>query len=511
MKTINKIIFMCLLSLTCLQASAQEGASEFQFDAEEFDRQMKLGIELWNVPGTAVTVVTPDTVLFNKAYGRVALNDTTPVTAETFVASASTSKAMIAVATMMLVDRGKIALDDKVSEYLPRLKLSVPYATAELTVRDMLAQTVGIESREMLLIFNFPELTDIYQKLVGYELSNSFRSKFTYSNTLYHLVGELVTAASGQNWQDFIQQELWQPLGMESTYLSESHLPKDQPKLHPHYWNGEETEAFKIRNALNKLQPSPSGSFWTTLHDMQRWLQFLLNKGVAQDGNRLISQDVLMQVFQPQVLIREAFYPPSNLVDSNWNSYGLGWFQQDIDGFKIDYHTGSLNGLTAMLGLDLERGIGYAIYSNQDHAEMRHAMLWHLMDAGDGTVARDWNADVRTMYKEQEEKQIQKFKEMRASRIEGTSPTLPLADYVGEYSNEDGSWVVSLSLNDDGKLVFEEFGVQYELYHWHNETFATDQIEYLDPVLGLLHFQLDDYGQVQSIDVGGTYLQRAQK
>ncbi len=508
----NRYLLGCILTFSLLVISPIDAAERdnFEFDAELFDAEMRRGIDLWSVPGTAVTVVTPDDILFSKSYGTTSINGETPVTSQTLVAAASTSKAMAAVAAMLLVDRGLLSLDDKVSDYLPRLQLSVPYATVELTVRDMLAQTVGIGSNEMDLSLYFHDDDVIYKKLANIEFANSFRSQFTYSNTLYYFLGKVITEAAGEDWKTFIHNELWSPIGMDSTYVSKSHAPQDTVALTPHYWNGHEVLENSIFKPLHNLPTNTSGSFWTTLNDMQLWLQFLLNKGRTASGEQLLKPEILSMVFEPQMLIRESLYPVSNFVDSNWHSYGFGWFQQDIDGYKVDYHTGSVYGLTAMLGIDQARGIGYAIYSNRDHAEMRHAMLWHLMDAGDGTVNRDWNNDTRELFREREKSTIAHSKKVHEARVSGTEPSLRLEDYAGVFQSEDGSFILTVETNGEGELKVTDGLLELYFEHWHNDAFATDDIEYLEPIVWIIDFMLDDLNNVKAIDIGHQILHKVE-
>ena len=77
-----------------------------------------------------------------------------------------------------------------------------------------------------------------------------------------------------------------------------------------------------------------------------------------------------------------------------WLSYGLGWFQQDFQGRMINFHTGSLSGLIAIVGLDRDNHKAVIVLGNRDHAEMRHAILWHVMDESEGDARRDWNQDI---------------------------------------------------------------------------------------------------------------------
>ena len=84
---------------------------------------------------------------------------------------------------------------------------------------------------------------------------------------------------------------------------------------------------------------------------MARWAQCLLSGGLNQVGERVLSEGAVAALFEPQVMLSEdEYYPTARLTEPAWRSYALGWYQQDFQGRKIDYHTGSLSGFVALLG-----------------------------------------------------------------------------------------------------------------------------------------------------------------
>ena len=94
----------------------------------------------------------------------------------------------------------------------------------------------------------------------------------------------------------------------------------------------------------------------------------------------------------------DAFYPTARLTKPKWKTYGLGWFQQDYRGRAVDFHTGSIDGMVAIHGLLRDAHIGVYVLANRDHAELRHAIMLNVFDRFIGGAARDWSADLQTLY-----------------------------------------------------------------------------------------------------------------
>jgi CubicO group peptidase (beta-lactamase class C family) len=124
----------------------------------------------------------------------------------------------------------------------------------------------------------------------------------------------------------------------------------------------------------------PAGSMWSSITDMGKWIQFLLNNGVY-NGDTLISEKNFRELFKPQQIIPpDEFYPSQTLTKPKWRTYGLGWFQHDYRSKILHFHTGSLPGMVAIAGLIPEENIGVYVFSNLDHVEIRHAIMYATFD-----------------------------------------------------------------------------------------------------------------------------------
>jgi hypothetical protein len=205
-------------------------------------------------------------------------------------------------------------------------------------------------------------------------------------------------------------------------------------------------------------------------------------------------------MFEPQQLAAVAdFYPTTALTHPHWRSYGLGWFQQDFQGREIDYHTGSLGGLIALIGLDRENNRAVIILANRDHAEMRHAILWEVMDNSPADQRRDWNQEIFDLYAKVASEGEAKWQEGADKRLKKTRPALPLEAYAGTYrSKQNGDLVVE----QKGRALELKSGLgPITLQHWQLETFLMEYVPW--NLRELATFQIGSDASVSSLQVFG--------
>jgi CubicO group peptidase (beta-lactamase class C family) len=224
-----------------------------------------------------------------------------------------------------------------------------------------------------------------------------FRGGYTYQNVLYAIAGYLVEKVSGIPWTTYIRKNIFIPLGMNETFPTLD-ASRDYPNRMIPHWRISD----KILPISNMIidRVAPAGAVWSSVYDMSKWMLFLLEKGKI-NGKPLINETTFNELFLPRLLIpKQDFYPTVELTQPTWTTYGLGWFQQDYKGKSLHFHTGSIDGDIAMLGLLPADSLGVFILGNLDHAELRHAILFEVLDLfGSGfTVDRDWNTDINLRY-----------------------------------------------------------------------------------------------------------------
>jgi hypothetical protein len=203
------------------------------------------------------------------------------------------------------------------------------------------------------------------------------------------------------------------------------------------------------------------------------------------------------------------FYPTARLTKPHWTTYGLGWFQEDYKGKMVQFHTGSLDGAVAIIGLIPDEHFGIYIFANMDHTEIRHALMYKAMDMWVfNDDSNDWSKDFYKLYTGLAADQDKEDKEAEAKRVLNTKPSLDLKAYTGKYTN-DIYGDAEIAMQGDSLVLKFPNNVNVELSHWNYDTF---QGKYEREWYGkdLLQFTLDTEGRVSSFSFAGlTYNKKA--
>jgi len=438
------------------------------------DPFIERGMKEWKIPGLSIVVVKEGAVVYQKGFGVRELGKPGAVDADTRFGMMSTTKAMTALALAMLVDEGKLDWDDPITRHLPTFRLPNAYLTEHTTVRDALRHTSGLQNADLLWGREDLSTKEILARLDRVPTTAALRSDFIYHNVMYQVAGEVVSAASGMPWEQFITTRILNPLGMTRSRatLSEVQADGDANVSSAHFDIDDRVRP--IADVTVDRVPA-AGAIWSTARDAGKWLTFLLAGGKVGD-KRLVSEEGFKELFSPQVAVptRQWLYPTAKLVGSRWTAYGLGWFLQDYRGQFIAMHTGSMDGRTAIIGLAPDAKAGVYIFGNLDHAEFRHALMWKALDLCLGAPDRDWNADCASLYAELKAKAQTRKAEQEKARVQDTRPSHPLQAYTGAYTHP--AWG-DLSVTQDGDGLTLRIGsspiLAGRLEHWHFDAFRT--------------------------------------
>ncbi len=494
----QRIILLTLLVSITPAASA--------YDAEHLSAFTERGMDLWHVPGMSVAVVTTDETLFQKGFGSTGIDDGQAVDEHTLFAIASTTKAMVVAAILMLVDEEKLTLDDPIIKHIPELHFEDPTLTKQLTVRDLLAHRTGLPSTDYWSFLQDMPLSEQLKRLRNVPPEAPVRTRLIYQNTMFEIAGLLIERLSGQRWHDFLTARLWQPIGMLETYGERGQIGSGQSHVTPHLYF--ENKLIVADWDFPADYADAAGSVWSSIHDMSLWAQFLLRDGVTVKGEQLISEAGMQQMFEPQQLSSPAdFYPTVELTRPNWRSYGLGWFQQDFQGRKIDFHTGSLSGLIAIIGLDRANDKAVIVLGNRDHAEMRHALMWDVLDNTGPEERRDWNQDIFDLYEGRAEQGREQWEETKKKRLKHTKLSLPRAAYAGTYRNPSFG---DIRIEGSGsEMIIKTTLVDFKMSHWHLDTFLVEHDGW--DMHEFASFDINPEGSIQSVKVLGDTFERVEE
>jgi CubicO group peptidase (beta-lactamase class C family) len=476
-----------------------------QTAAEQLDAMIEKGMTDWKIPGLAAVVIKDGKVAFKKTYGTKDIKTKEPVDDQTLFTMASTTKAMIAISLGMLVDEGKLDWNDKVIDHLPTFQLSDPYITGTARVQDLLTHNLGIGNADLLWSIDSVSTTETLRRFRLAEVEYPLRGGFTYQNIMYAVAGEVVGAVSGMHWTEFVQQRIFDPLGMDRSQAKSANIFKAGNYARPHYDDLDEG-IVRVGPTLSD-QIGAAGMIWSCLADMTKYLQFLLDGGQV-DGKVLLQPKTFAYLFEPHAFVStEEFYPTQKLTKPHWRTYGLGWFQHDYRGQKLDFHTGSIAGLVAIAGLVQDEDMAVYVFANLDHAELRHAIMYKAIDLfvfDDNS--RDWHKEIFDMYSGLKAEYKKSLQKQVAERELETRPTLPLIAYTGTYVH-DMYGTITIT-ERAGKLLinFNDF-LKLSATHWHYDTFRTSKHPDWRQHL-FLHFHQNGKGDMNRIEAFGRMFKK---
>jgi CubicO group peptidase (beta-lactamase class C family) len=311
-----------------------------QVSGDEVNRFVLAEMARQKIPGVALAVVKDGKPTVLKGYGFANLEHQVPVKPETVFQSGSVGKQFTAMAVMMLVEEGKIGLDDPLSKYFADL----PDSWKPLTVRQLLTHTSGLGDypRDFDLQKDASE-EEIFKQLQKTSPTFSAGEKWAYSNVAYVTLGVLVRKVSGQFYGDFLRDRVFKPLGMTTArVISESDIVLNRAAGYV-LRNGEVTNQRWVAPTLNT---TADGALYLTLHDMIKWDEALA-------GGKLLSRAGY-----------ESMWTPVKLSEGKDRPYGFGWALRKVNGKSVIEHGGAWQGFKAHIARYPESKLTVIVFAN---------------------------------------------------------------------------------------------------------------------------------------------------
>lgn len=492
----SRILLTILVTILIGSSSLAQDNSK----SKKLNVMIEEGMKEWQIPGLSAVVVKNGEVVFKKTYGIKDIETKEPVDENTLFSMASTTKALIAISLGILVDQKKISWEDKVIDHLPSFKLSDQYITADARVIDLLTHNLGIGNADLLWVINNSSTAETIDKFKYAKKTYPLRGGFTYQNIMYAVAGELIEAISGQHWAIFVENNILKPLEMTRTQTKSKDLIKAGNYTTPHY-NDFDDGIVKVDYTFSD-QIGAAGMMWSSINDISNYLTFLVNDGIFK-RDTILQPATFKYLFKPHSILSEnQVYPTNALTKPKWNTYGLGWFQQDYRGDKLDFHTGSLSGLVAIAGIMHDQDMAVYVFANLDHAELRHAIMYKAIDLyAFNDDDRDWHKEIFKLYSGFRDNTKKAIKKRNEERVLETSPSLTLDQYSGIYQNEMLGIINVSVVNGQLQIDINNY-LNYKMEHWHYETFISNK----DPKWRsnlLINFNLNTSGKIEELEVYG--------
>ena len=321
-----------LLTISCLAQNSVE---------TRVDEYIRAEMQAQQIPGLALAVIKDGKMLIARGYGLANVEHQAPVKPETIFQSGSTGKQFTATAVMMLVEEGKLSLDDKITKYF----LDGPEAWQNITVRHMLTHTSGMTDypQDFDLRRDYTE-DELYQRIKPTPLAFQPGEKWSYSNLAYVMLGILIHKVSGKFYGDFLQERIFKPLEMTTArIISESDII-------PNRAAGYQVVKGQLKNqdwVSPSLNTTADGALYLTIYDMAKW-------DAALYTDKLLKTSSLEQM-----------WTPVKLNDGKTHPYGFGWALGQVRGHRIIEHGGAWQGFKAQISRYVDDKLTVIVLANQ--------------------------------------------------------------------------------------------------------------------------------------------------
>jgi D-alanyl-D-alanine carboxypeptidase len=294
---------------------------------QDIDDVLRGWLEKQHVPGAAIAVIKDGALVKAEGYGFADIENRVPARPDTVFKIGSLSKQFLAAGIMLLVQDGKLAVDDRVSKYLE----GTPKTWAAITIRHLLTHTAGL-TREAPG-FDFQQIqSDIDVIKTGYAVAllSAPGEKYEYSNLGYFTLAEIITRVSGKPWADFLGERVFAPLGMASTRVT------NLAEIIANRARGYAWRNGRLENEDDFPAVRPSGAFVSTVFDLVKWELALSENRILRDAS---TREMWTRV---------------KLNDGRTFPYGFGWQLDDWPanaptptGVPMIRHGGAMNGFRA--------------------------------------------------------------------------------------------------------------------------------------------------------------------
>ncbi len=313
------------------------------------------------IPGFALAVVQDGETVYSEGFGVTDMDSEQPVTPETVFLLASTSKPITSIAVMQLVEEGKMALDAPVTDYLPYFEMA-DERYQDITIEQVLTHRSGIpEGGGFLGEVVEPEFDDgaaerYVRSMADMEMLFAPDEDWAYSDMGYNLLGDVIAKVSGQSFEEYTRQHIFEPLGMEQTTFLLSEVPTTT-LAQPHVMDA--AGKMGVADVMPYSRPfAPSDTLLSSIADMSRLAQASFNHGEL-DGERILSEESWQQMWTVQT---PTWF--GDFLDNVAPDYAYGWYWGDVAGHPIVHHVGTEAGYQNMFMLAPEDDLAVIAMGN---------------------------------------------------------------------------------------------------------------------------------------------------
>ena len=354
------LIPLCLALLFSVQVHAADSVTGTDDRLREFEDYVSKNIIPY-VPGAALAIVADGKVELLKSYGVRKAGSADPVTTNTIFRLASVSKSFASTATGLLVRDKLLEWDTRVNARLEHLAFKNPRYGDQITVRNLLSHTTGLVQHAYtdLLEENVP-----YNDLIGRLKDVNFVCPpgkcYSYQNVIFSLSGDVIRSVSGKTYEEFVKDNLFQPLGMRTASFGLESFNAAPDHATPHIWRNQKWLPIKVQE--NYYHVAPAAGINASIRDMQQWL-------LAQLGQRpdVLPSAILDDLQSPAIRTTpyQAHYKKRK--DLKGVAYGLGWRIFDYGKNRnFVHHAGYVRGTVSEIVFNRDMQLGLVFLTNSE-------------------------------------------------------------------------------------------------------------------------------------------------
>lgn len=330
----------------------------------EFVRE---GMKQIGIPGVGLALIDQGQVVFEGGEGVKELGKPDPVGAHTLFAIASNTKGMATLLLAELADQGKLDWNQKVTDVYPTFRLGGAATTDKVLIKHLVCACTGLPRKDFELLYNTTLTTpasDTFRYLAETEPTSGFGEVFQYNNLMASAAGYIAAhlfypkLELGAAFDKAMQVQIFKPLGMNDTQLDIDTVRKHD-HASPHSYNIDGVTSLARGDLNYTFQPfRPAGGAYSSPHDMARYVQNELSKGLLPNGRRVVSEANLLERRKPNVPIGEHAF------------YGMGLETDKTFGVEVIHHGGSLEGFKSDWMAIPEAQVGAVLLTNSDEGQL---------------------------------------------------------------------------------------------------------------------------------------------
>lgn len=430
-------------SLDLTGVEPQSFTAEMLADLEAYIEDAR---QRFHVPGVALAIVQNGEVVYTGGFGTTAPDHGEAVTSATLFMIGSSTKPMTTMMMGALVDEGLLDWDQPVTDILPTFALSIPAATTQIRVRDLVNMSSGVPASDAILSVANLTPQELIASVAEIPLVAAPGEMWNYSNQMVAAGGYTSALAAGaaadrlyEGYVGLVQERVFDPIGMPATTFDFDVAAASPDRAQPFAYNPVMQEYVPVPLDVERfvVPIAPAAAVWSNADDMARFLLTVSSHGAAPDGRQVISAETLLTTQSLEIAPAGPF-----------DGYGMGWIIESYNGLPLVWHGGNTKGFTSDLAFLPDADFGMLTLTNAAEAnDFRNSVRQYVFELAFG-LEHESSESFAAAHAAQEE-QMQAVSE--ATPVQSDTAVDPeiVTPYLGRYEygatvemRGDELWVV---------------------------------------------------------------------